>query len=386
MKQIHLYLWILGISIIAVAYILYNAPQEGFQVSPAQTSTNFWALSKKVDANDAPTITALARVSGPDPNDSNDTMPLTFSKYISIYAMAKYNSDLSGARSALFNNYNQLQTEMSTNLYDQAQVAAWSSDPINQTCRKLDTLRAGFITQYATTVSSMQDLSGTSILASAMRDENMTYQQQLIAKCQGTPLSPACIALANQEGPVFPLLAKYENVNNTLLLSEIDVSNNLQTINDTYSVLGCTNPNQFFVAPSSTQVYWINSNTKYPVSSCTPCTAAINGNICGTSPGPNQISDATMARIPIGAAFTCSMVASAQLQFLDTQTGTIDTTILRSKLQQLSPYYLSPDTLQYITTSIISAADSSTSIMTTSDTLIDLSNVIANIKNMTGTK
>ena len=74
-----------------------------------------------------------------------------------------------------------------------------------------------------------------------------------------------------------------------------------------------------------------------------------------------------------------------QTMFRSVQTGTVDTTTLLSKIQTLSPYYLSPDTLQYITTSIISAADSTATITTTSDILVNIGNVVKNIKSITGT-
>jgi hypothetical protein len=376
----HLYLLILGIVVIAAS--MWCCYTEGFQVAPAQASTNFWAISNKVDANDAPTLKALSRVSGPDPNDPKDTMPLTFSKYISIYAMAKYNSDLSGARTALLNNYNQLQTEMSTNLYDQSQKAAWGADPINKSCVKLDTLRAVFIGEYSNIINSIQDLSGSAVLAGKMRDENLAYQQLLVSQCQGNSLSPACINLANQEGPVFSLMAKYENANNTIFAAQIDISNNLQTINDTYSVLGCTNPNQFFKGSSAT--YWIANNTKYAVGSTT-CSPAINANMSGTAPGPNIIADDFLAKIPTGPSFTCNMVGSAELKINDETTGSVDTTVLLSKLQTLSPYYLSPDTLQHITSSVMSSSEATGLVMTTSDIIIDITNVINNIKLLTGT-
>jgi hypothetical protein len=390
MKQIHLYLLILGIVVIGVSlWLCYNT--EGFQTAPprlsqpapATTIANFWDISNRLDRNDDFTTRALTRVSDPDPNDENDTMPLSFSKYISIYALARFNGDLSGARLALFNDYNTLQTEMSRDVYDTREKTTWEADPINQSCKKLDLLRGTFIAKYAETVSSVQDLSGTAILAGTMRDENLAYQQLLISKCQGSPLSPACVNLANQEGPVFSLVAKYDNANTTLFSAEIDISNNLQTINDTYAVLGCKNPNQFFKGSSAT--YWINNNIKYAVAN-TSCSATINANMSGTSPGPMAISDSVLNRIPTGPTFTCNMVATAQLQFNDSTTGIVDTTVLLSKLQTMSPYYLSPDTLNYITSSVISSADATGSVMTTADILIDIRNVINNIKLLTGTQ
>jgi len=229
----------------------------------------------------------------------------------------------------------------------------------------------------------MQDLSGTAYTASAMHTENIGLQQQLVTQCQSSPLSAACISLASQEKPMFDLLAKYENTNNSLFSNELDISNNLQTINNTYTAIGCSNPNQFFsLTGSGTNVFWVDAGltTKYPVSSCTPCGEIA---ICTkVNKAPQSFFDS----LKTGPNFTCPMIAASQLAFLDTQTGVVDTTTLRSNLQQLSPYYISPDVLQNITGSILSAADTTATISTTSDILIDINNVINNIKSLTNTR
>ena len=463
-------IWILGILIIA-ACIWWWPYKDGFQVASSRsykiadqttTQTNFWNISNKIDAKDTATIAALARVTDPDPADKKDLMPLTFSKYISIYAMAKYDNDLSGARQALFNNYDQLQREMGANLYDQTTVNSWADNPKQKTCEQLDNVRATLRKQIFSLRSKIQDLSGTSFLASAMRDENMAYQVKYKNACQGNPLSAACIQLANQEGPVFPLLAKYEDVNNNLISSELDISDNLQTVNDTYNILQCDRRlrSGFIKKDGTDAVFYINMDTMtmFPVSNCS---SICDMNLCSsvsvltasemdtmtrsvvtsTTPftcamlyeGMLVKSDADqskvyyvrnemkyligtcsscgldlcgMAKIVNGASlnslkssstpFTCSVLPTGTTQAsldaagniaynFDKNTGSVDTTVLRSKLQQLSPYYLSPDTLQYITSSIISAADSQATIMTTSDILININTVINNIKTLTKT-
>jgi len=451
-------IWILGILIMAAC--IWWSCKEGFQVSQAATQTNFWNISNKIDSKDAPTVTALGRVSDPDPSDSKDVMPLKFSKYISMYALAKYNNDVSGARQALFNNYDQLQTEMSTNLYDQATVTAWTANPKQKTCDQLDTVRKTLLQKMLGLRSHVQDLSGTSVLASAMRDENMAYQVKYASKCQGNPLSAACIQLANQEGPVFPLLAKYEDVNNNIISSELDISDNLQTLNDTYNILQCDRSlkSGFIKQDGMTAVSYFNATTMtiHPVADCsTICGMNLCSSVATIS--VDQMNLIKKAVSTSTASFTCGILYEGTLVKADTDlsktyyikngmrylintcslcnldlcskakivngaslsslssgtfscsllptgvkqdaldaggniaynsernVGTVDTTVLRSKLQQLSPYYLSPDTLQYITSSIISAADSQTTIMTTSDILINIANVINNIKVLTNT-
>ena len=399
MSRIHLYLWICVILIIVV-FIGWNQTifvwqwlREGFQAvtlrslsatEASSVSSKFRDITAKLDAGDTATITSLSKVANPDPNDSKDLMPVSFGKYISVYSMARSNGDLSGARIDLFGAYDQLQTEMGSILYDQAKVSAWNSDAKGESCRQLDTLAANFAIQYTALRNSMQDLSGTAIKAARMRDENMEFQKQHLSKCQGqgNSLSAACISLANQEGPVFSLMAKYENANNSLFTNELDISNNIQTINDTYRIIGCNNPNKFFSTSSGAAVFWVNNNTKYPVASCSACSAAILSNCSKPTIAPQVFFD----KLNTGSAFTCNMVSATPMLFSNAETGSVDTTALRAKINQLSPYYLSPDTLEYITSSIISAADSSASIMTTSDTLINLTNVINNIKILTSTE
>ena len=267
----------------------------------------FWNIVDKVDKKQDPaTIAALAKVKDPDPNDLNDLMPLRFSKYLSIYAMAVTGNDLSGARALLFDDNSNLQAGMSANLYD----------PTSITCANLETLRNDFRAKYTSVINSAQDLSGRAIAAGAMRDENLAYQTTNLDACKGSQ-SPACIKLASQEPPVFSLLAKFDNVNNVMASSGFyDLSNNIDVINTAYTRMGCS---------------------------------------------------------------------GSPLKFSPNDTGIIDTQTLLIKLNQMSPYYLSPDTLQYITSSIISSGDTNRSLMTDSDKLANISNVIANIKSLTGT-
>jgi hypothetical protein len=476
--------WILGILVIvACAYWIYS--KEGFQVrllTKDEIMTNFWYMSEKIDSNDALTVLDVNRVSKPDSTDKKDKMPIEFSKYISIYALAKYN-DVSGARIALFNDYDTLQTEMSRNLHDQKSITDWGTDPKTNTCNQLDSIRKTFLQKLFNLRSQVQDLSGTSILASSMRDENLAFQEKYKSVCTGTPLSPACVQLANQEGPVFSLLAKYENVNNNIFYGEYDISYNLQTLNDTYRILQCdrTLKSSFFREKGTIQVFYfdINTMTKYAV---TDCSLVCGMNLCSSvveinKDEMNLINKYTMTLIEKSESstgvkttavkpFTCDMLydgmvvkrgnetttaetasvlnklyyikngkkyfitncslcnldfcshaktihssalasistsstdfacnllppqttqsslnSAGNISYIsDTNTGTIDTTTLLAKLQQLSPYYLSPDILQYITSSIISSADTQSTVSTTSDILINISKIINNIKILT---
>jgi len=363
-----------------------TAAETAAAATAATNSAAFWDLVYKVDKQQDPVkIAALARVTDPDPNDPNDRIPLRFSKYISIYALSQSTapnwevipneghagndlksfvgtadqgkttclstpgctefatyqgtvyikamppngprrspvsgcttyrllSDISGARQSLFTNYNDLQAGLSRNVYIRPPEG---TDIKARSCASLAAARNAYTAKYDQVVAAAQDLSGTAIKAGLMREENLAYQNTHLAACKGPNPPPACISLASQEGPIFSLLTKYTAVNNAFASSgAVDLSNNLDIINTTYSFLGCAGP---------------------------------------------------------------------PLAFSQNLANVIDTQMLLSKLNQMSPYYLSPDTLQYITSSIISSADTDASLMTDSDKLSHISAVITNLKTLTGT-
>jgi hypothetical protein len=227
----------------------------------------------------------------------------------------RYISDVSGARSSLFNNYDVLQQRLSNDVYTAAPAG---TDPKIKSCLNLEKAKTDYMAKYNAIIQSNQDLSGQAITAGAMREENLAYQMTNLASCSGQNRSPACIRLADQESPVFSLLANYDNVNDTMASSGFyDLSNNIDVINTAYALLGCS--------------------------------------------------------------------GSAPIKFSPNDTGTIDTQTLMSKLNQMSPYYLSPETLQYITSSIVSSSYTNKSLMTDADKLANISKVITNLKTITGT-
>jgi hypothetical protein len=308
-------IWIVILIILCVLWYLRSV--EGFQLTNVgDIQYNFW---ETVYAKNQPEVsTAIAQVRYPSPYAKKDEIPVKFGQYISMYALAKYNYDPIAARDALFNSYDTLQSEMSTNLYSKNAIAVWDADLKGQTCAELDNLMNTFTGQVATLTKSIQDLSGTAVLAGSMRDENMAYQLKYKAACTN-PTSPACMSLASQEGPLFSLLAQYTTVNNSLFSKEYDLSNNIQTLQETYNILNCKNPN-----PKAT--------------------------------------------------------------FQVDKSGYIDTPTLLMKLQDLSPYYLSPDILNYITESIVSANDARATIAQTSNLYINMASTINNIKALTNTQ
>ena len=268
MKKIHIELCILCILILCIVagltwYSLRREPEPFQSRSPSRFSTptsaaTFWDLMAK--QNQPAIAEKIAKVSDPDPNDPNDPLPLSFPKNISIYSLAFY-GDVSGARQALFTQYDGLQTALSTAVYDQRNVTAWTTSPTaprERTCSQLEALRAVIQTQLWLVKKRMQDLSGTQVVASKMKDENMAQQLKLSGICQVVPPPDICKTLATQDGPMFPLLGQYNTANDALAGNEEDIQNAMQTVNDTFSVLGCTNPK--FSFDSDSDAGYINTD------------------------------------------------------------------------------------------------------------------------------
>ena len=312
--SVKIFIWILGIILLSYSIWYLFSEKEGFQASNLDLikSQFFDIISKK----DNPTVAAkISRVRDPAPND---TMPVRFANYISIYAMAKYNNDPIAARRALFDEYDLLQQELSTNMSDQTERNDWNKYTKQLSCDEINKITRTLIPFVKSIPGTIKDISGTITAGAALRDENLMFQNKFKSQCLKTPMSPDCIQLASQEDPIYPLLTKYNTVNNTLYNSEFDISNNLDVLNKSFMLLRCDNPS------------------------------------------PNV---------------TFNVERDTQL---------IDVELLTTKLQQLSPYYISPETLKFITSSITGSLEVDNTVQTASDMYINIGNTVNNIKTLTG--
>jgi hypothetical protein len=256
----------------------------------------------------------LASIMNPAPGDP---IPVSFATNISAYALAKFGNPAT-ARGALMIDYNNLENEMSTTLYDPARRAAWSSDPQKETCAELKKLYTTFKGKQKEIVGKTQDISGSIHRTGELHDDNINFQNAYQSKCLQKPMSDDCKNLASQNGPLFSLLTQYNTSQYDLYSNQIDIADNIQTISDVYTLLNCP-------------------------------------------------MEADM-RMPTG-----------------NELGTIDATTLTIKLQSFSPYYLSPDILQNIVRSIVSANDIGGTLQYTSDTLVNINQIVNNIKTLTNT-
>jgi len=259
----------------------------------------------------------------------SDNLKVTFPNYISIYALAKYSYDPVAARYALMNNYDILQNELVTNLKTPADIAAdaqFTAEPKESACEELNTLAMSLYGQIINMAATASDLSGVALLAGSFHDENRKLQSSSSCTGQtGTP-SPACIKLASQDETLFPVLQQFDKANLSMLTNGQSIQDILNLVLQTYNGLGCNLP----INPDS---------------------------------GPS-----------ISSVFSS--------KYLDTL-GTIDTETLSTKLEELSPYYVSPTLIRYISRQLTATSEFNTQLETTDDYIADMSKMTNAIVSLT---
>jgi hypothetical protein len=308
-------IWIVSILAVAVGVWYIYIVQEGFQLNLPSTDyiqRQFWDIVSKKDTPEV--ARNIQKVRDPAPND---TMPVKFPAYISIYALAKYSNDPTVARKALFDDYDLLQRELSRNVYNQDDVNNWKANTKELTCEKINTVSKQLATFLKDTKKGVVDVSGTLHKGVAIHNENMKFQDKFIKECSKNPISAPCMELAKQNGPIYGLLQKYNNLSYSLYDKEYDISNNLDILHTTHRTLQCEDPDPDLL-------FNVYNDTEF-----------------------------------------------------------IDTPFLNEKLQEVSPYYISPETLQYLTSSILSPLDIQTTVDTTSDRYIHIGRSVNNIKSIT---
>jgi hypothetical protein len=347
--------WILGILLIVLIWVIWPR-KEGFQtansgsgsrapfLSYEATKTSFWSLlaeQKKLltkgsqgsqGSQAAPDILSLiSAVSNPMPTD---TFKVVFGNIISVYALAKYNMNPRAARSALIQNYDDMQAQLTTQVQtatEQATAAAFKASPQNAqatACAELNTLAMSLYGKVITMAAAVTDLSGTEILAEALHDENRDLQAGsagMACTRQGATPSRACILLATQDETLFPVLQNYDTANVSLLTNGQTVQDVLDLVIQAYNGLQCPMPQ---TTPSISSVF-----------------------------SPDYL----------------------------TSLGIINTQSLVSKLEELSPYYVSPTLVGYITRQLIATDEYSSNIQSTTDYIQNMSKTTNSIVSLTTT-
>lgn len=358
----NLRIWIPCILLIVVIIIAVKTSiTEGFQVGPTtpyvppvslsvdETRINFWAILSK-DKAGLPITRGSSSESGSESGSGSGSSPINlldlvinpgpkdiftsvYPKYLSMYALAKYNYNPTVARSALINQYDQLQNELQTAVEtEQATRTLFANNPANASCNQLNTITMAFYGKLVSLYSSTQDLSGAERIAESLHDENLGLQDTVSSACsnQGPIPSPECIKLATRDETIFPLIPSFDALNVKLLTSGQDIQDIIDVLVQAYKGIGCSFP----------------------------------------SAGSGSSGSSGSAAMSIDTVFSSEYLESLQI---------IDTYSLNSKLQELSPYYVSPAIINYISGKLIGTSDFNAGLSDSLDYLADMNKITNSI-------
>lgn len=342
---------ILLIVVIIVAIKTVITDREGFQVaatyippaslSAEQTKMNFWVILSK-DKAGLPITSGSGSGSAAGSGITNllelvmnpgakDVFRSVYPKYLSMYALAKYNYNPAIARSALINQYDLLQNELQTAVEtEQATRTLFANNPANASCNQLNTITMAFYGRLVSIYSKTQDLSGAGVMAESLHDENLALQGIVSNACtnQGPIPSADCIKLATRDETLFPLIPSFDDININILKSGQDIQDTIDILVQAYKGIGCR-----FLSPGSG-----SSGSKAPLS--------------------------------IDTVFSTEYIDSLE---------TIDTYSLNQKLQELSPYYVSPNIINYISGKLIGTSEFNANLTDSLDYLADMNKVTNSI-------
>ena len=169
--------------------------------------------------------------------------------------------------------------------------------------------------------SQVQDMSGIAWSEIDWRTENLQAQKNNLAACTAN-LSTNCTQLAGMDTLLYKSIPPFISTNDTIFISEYNIQQQLQAVNDTLTLVGCSIP---LVGPGSLSSFTVINNTGY-----------------------------------------------------------IDTPRLQQAMLQLSPYYISPDVLQYISRLLTDTPASIANFQNASANSASITNSIQTINDIIG--
>jgi hypothetical protein len=358
----HLRILILGI-LVLIGCIIYvrNYFTEGFQTTQSQyqytglyvappandtlkTRSNFWEILNKEksgqpitrgsDSGSAGSL--LNKVMNPEPND---VFKMVYPKYISMYALAKYEYNPIHARKALINDFDTLQTELETAVEqeqsDRDKFTGSSSKPIEESCKTLNSITVGMYGKLIQIQRNIKNLNNSEKLAENLHKENIELQKAVSSgsskPCVWQDMQPSddCIKLATMSEKLFPLLPTFDNFNIKILTDGQAIQDMIDVLLQAYKGIGC------------------------------PLT---NSSVLGSSGGSNPLN-------------VIDIFSETYIDSLDI----IDTDSLYETLQILSPYYISQNMIKFISNRLTKTKTLDIETSTTADYLLDIGEITQSI-------
>ena len=223
-----------------------------------------------------------------------------------------------------------------------------------EACNELTNNRIKLAVQITTLRNPNQNIVTTMNEAYDAKNENMNYQYQFTQRCKdylsladGDPQKEACKLLASVDKYEFPVLSDLDVYNFNLLSSEDSMTNALNTLNYYANMLQCPTP------PGDV-------SATYNLQGASNCLLSSGGHACtntfvtlndSTSPYTGNISNITVHKYNDPNQRQFGQDSNVNIY---RDIAQINTQQLAYNLERLSPYYLSPDLLQYLLNFLIS--------------------------------
>lgn len=337
----NLRLWIPCILLIVIFIIVLKAYfVEGFQsggsgsgsstrLSENDTRIRFWSIvnEDKAGSSGSSTKELLSQVINPGPTD---TFKLVFPKYISMYALATYNNNPVAARKALLNDFDAMQNELKTKVDQEIDKrTAFAANPKAESCALLNKLTLSLYGKLLAINTSAQDISGNAHLAEDLHKENIDIQSKSACMNQGASPSAACIALARLDEKLFPLLPVYTNANISLISNAQQIQSTIDLLLQAYMGIECL---------------------------------PVGGSASGSGP------------LSISSVFSSEYLTNLPI---------IDTESFKKAMQELSPYYVSTNIVNFISGQLVGTPEFNSELATTDEFIKNMAKTTNSIVSLT---
>ena len=245
-------------------------------------------------------------------------------------------------------------------IYNQPNIENFTTPTTHdEACNELLTNRLKLAQQISKLRNPNQNIVTTMDEAYKSKDENMNYQYQYTDTCtqyltlaDGDPMKEACKLLASVDKYQFPVLSSIDIYNFKLLSSQYDMNYVLNELNFYADLIKCPRP------PSSAA-----ASVTYDLYGASYCLVASRGSPCTNTfvhlnTNASDKYTGNTSNITLHKYNDPSQTQSGLDNYNDINIfrdiGQLNTQTLAYNLERLSPYYISPDLLQYILNFLIS--------------------------------
>jgi hypothetical protein len=243
-------------------------------------------------------------------------------------------------------------------IYNQPNIEKFTVTTHEEACNELLSNRLKLARQISNLRNPNQNIVTTMDEAYKSKDENMNYQHQYSDTCSqyltladGDPMKEACKLLASVDKYQFPVLSSIDIYNFNLLSSAYDMNYVLNELNFYADLIKCPRPPEGSASVTYDLYGASNCLVASGGSACTNTFVHLNTNAADKYTG--NTSNITLHKYNDPNQRQTGLDKYNDINIFR-DIGQLNTQTLAYNLERLSPYYISPDLLEYILNFLIS--------------------------------